>query len=510
MSGRAVTHTQKQTNTPVNSGILQRKTCSCGRPITADGECAECRKKRMSLQRRAVNETGPDVAPPIVHEVLRSPGRPLDAVTRTFMESRFNHDFGRVRVHTDARAAKSAHTVNAMAYTVGRDVVFGNGQYRPDSSAGRYLLAHELTHVVQQRGTNFMSAESPAVGEASDVFEREADIVAERVTAGGAAPLVRKQSDRTTLRRLGDLTKVPSGMSCPVAVDSPVDVVEQLTFATAISALDPSQKTIIATFVTSWQALGGTTDVRVDGYASKPGRDEFNWQLSCDRAEAVVAELMSPSSGAAASVAGVPASQIDIFAHGETDEFSTTGRGTDRRTTISSPAPLPPVSPPSAPPGCTAPTNPDRSGRAFNPTTAGETRVCITNPLDCEDAFDCRDTASAAARSSGLAGGHLGPQDALRHCVWSCCMAQEMGASEAEKFGTAHENSNPSSIPFDNQMDLHNNATGRSLATPSADCEAECMSAVTSGRLRTIRGPRTRPPSPVTATCIGASDQPWP
>jgi hypothetical protein len=84
-------------------------------------------------------------APPIVQEVLQSPGQPLDPATRAEMESRFGHDFSRVRVHTDARAAASARVVNALAYTVGRDVVFGEGRVGEDG-----LLAHELVHVVQQ------------------------------------------------------------------------------------------------------------------------------------------------------------------------------------------------------------------------------------------------------------------------------------------------------------------------------------------------------------------------
>ena len=67
------------------------------------------------------------------------------------MESRFGHDFSRVRVHTDARATDSALAVNAQAYTVGRDVVFGVGEYAPGAHTGKSLLAHELTHVVQQR-----------------------------------------------------------------------------------------------------------------------------------------------------------------------------------------------------------------------------------------------------------------------------------------------------------------------------------------------------------------------
>src|SRR5207245_97025 len=106
------------------------------------------------------SSAGPAQAPPIVHEVLRAPGQPLDAATRAVMEPRFGHDFSRVRVHSDARAAQSARAVNALAYTVGRDVVFGANQYTSDTQLGQRLLAHELTHVVQQGGG---AASRPAV-----------------------------------------------------------------------------------------------------------------------------------------------------------------------------------------------------------------------------------------------------------------------------------------------------------------------------------------------------------
>lgn len=76
----------------------------------------------------------------------------MDRATRTFMEARFNHDFGNVRLHSDARAAESACAVNALAYTVGSDVVLGAGSDAPHTDAGRKVLAHELTHVVQQSG----------------------------------------------------------------------------------------------------------------------------------------------------------------------------------------------------------------------------------------------------------------------------------------------------------------------------------------------------------------------
>src|SRR5215218_1777268 len=112
------------------------------------GEYVAHEKRRLALQRRATNQTESSAVPPIVHEALRTAGRPLDITTRTFMEPRFGHDFGRVRVHTDARAAESAQAVNAAAYTVGRDIVFGARQYAPGTSEGRRLLAH----VVQQEG----------------------------------------------------------------------------------------------------------------------------------------------------------------------------------------------------------------------------------------------------------------------------------------------------------------------------------------------------------------------
>src|SRR5262245_61220094 len=91
---------------------LQRK-CNCGNH-TLSGECEECKKNPLALQRKTAGRSEVSEVPPIVHEVLRSPGQPLDPSTRAFMEPRFAHDFSSVRVHTDARAAESAHAVNAL------------------------------------------------------------------------------------------------------------------------------------------------------------------------------------------------------------------------------------------------------------------------------------------------------------------------------------------------------------------------------------------------------------
>jgi hypothetical protein len=107
------------------------------------------------LQRAAIDEAPVNNVPPIVHEVLRSSGQPLDAETRAFFEPRLGHDFSSVQVHTNARAAESAQEVNAQAYTVGNDIIFGTGFYTPQDKQGRELIAHELTHVVgQQRLTD--------------------------------------------------------------------------------------------------------------------------------------------------------------------------------------------------------------------------------------------------------------------------------------------------------------------------------------------------------------------
>jgi len=186
-----------------NSHLLQRK-CVCGGSPSPAGECKECSEQRLSLRRKAEdsnlenrNSTG---VPSIVDEVLSSPGQPLDPETRTFMEPRFGHDFGRVRVHTDERAGESAKAVNAVAYTVGLDVVFAPGQYRPDSAQGRSLLAHELTHTIQQGSGNGRDI-SGASG-VGDPSEHEAEQAARVINDGQAfqpiengGPLLARQVD---------------------------------------------------------------------------------------------------------------------------------------------------------------------------------------------------------------------------------------------------------------------------------------------------------------------------
>ena len=164
--------TIKPTFTPVGHGLLQR--------CTATAECDECRKKRLGmLQRAAVNSSPANEVPRIVHEVLHSPGHPLDAGTRVFMEPRFEHDFSDVRVHTDSKAAESARAVNALAYTVGQHIVFDAGRYAPATTEGRKLLTHEMAHVIQQ--SNGIVGTPQQISNPHDEHEQEANIVADNL-----------------------------------------------------------------------------------------------------------------------------------------------------------------------------------------------------------------------------------------------------------------------------------------------------------------------------------------
>src|SRR5262245_9799726 len=160
---------------PSKPVVLQRK-CACSQSASSGGECSECRKKKLQRRAESTPASVQHLAPPIVREVLQSPGQSLDVSTRGFMEARFGHDFSKVRVHSDAHASASARAVDAHAYTVGSHVVFGAGQYSPESEPGKSLLAHELTHVLQQRQIeDFALGESLIIAPPHDQFEQEAD-----------------------------------------------------------------------------------------------------------------------------------------------------------------------------------------------------------------------------------------------------------------------------------------------------------------------------------------------
>jgi hypothetical protein len=119
-------------------------------PLNIQRKCAACEEEHLQRKEDRIEDEQLE-APSIVSDALDSGGNPLEDNTRTFMEGRFGYDFSSVRIHTGTVAAKSAQSINALAYTSGNNIVFNKDQYNPQSNGGKKLLAHELTHVVQQK-----------------------------------------------------------------------------------------------------------------------------------------------------------------------------------------------------------------------------------------------------------------------------------------------------------------------------------------------------------------------
>lgn len=196
----------RQRLAPPPANVLQRK-CGCGQKKRSDDE----RKRTGLVQRKATGEYS-ETVPEIVNAALRATGAPLPDEVREQFEARFGHDFSQVRIHTNALAVQSARSVSARAYTVGRDIVFNDGEFQPGNQHGQHLLAHELTHVIQQ--SQMSATGSLRVGAADSTHEREADFVADRVmreapaanglAARSARPLTVGTAPSATLQRVGE------------------------------------------------------------------------------------------------------------------------------------------------------------------------------------------------------------------------------------------------------------------------------------------------------------------
>lgn len=242
--------------TLVPRSLLQRK-CACGTHTMGGRECADCAKKKTGLQRKLVigasndpleqeadrvaeqvmagpapshvklispriqrftgQSTGQmDVAPDSVDRVLASSGRPLEPSLEHEMGQRFGHDFSQVRAHTGAAAEQSTRDVKAHAYTVGHDIVFGHGQFAPTTYQGKKLLAHELTHVVQQ-GAARSGAERLEVGHENSAPQYDAQRISMEVQAG--RPLLSIPRTPVVVARQPD-TPIPVAQSEEVGASS--------------------------------------------------------------------------------------------------------------------------------------------------------------------------------------------------------------------------------------------------------------------------------------------------
>lgn len=274
------------------------RRCACG------GSCNKCKAEdeaRRRIQRKPDTQATGEHEETALSPQRLGPGRALDPATRARMETRFGVGFGRVRVHTDARAAAAAASVDAMAYTVGRDIVFNRGRYDPHSTAGKHLLAHELTHVIQQG--------------AAEAYTQDRSQMTLRPSLSrlpGAAARLQRQADDT-----GACPKTPTGLGSrapqpPCA--QPTRSIEGLVgdvfgfCADSDKLNEPSSK--VDRFV---KAQAADAEYIVYGYASVDGAADYNQRLSCHRANAMAAELRR---------AGVSAGNIvEVVGMGETTIF---------------------------------------------------------------------------------------------------------------------------------------------------------------------------------------------
>lgn len=145
---------QRQLRIGASDDALEREADRVAAAVTAASGSDRVSPAAQTIQRLPAGgaDAAGSAAPASVQQTLGRSGSALDSGVREQMEQRFGQDFGNVRVHADAQAARSAEAIDAQAYTAGANIVFAAGQYAPQSSAGQHLIAHELTHVVQQAG----------------------------------------------------------------------------------------------------------------------------------------------------------------------------------------------------------------------------------------------------------------------------------------------------------------------------------------------------------------------
>jgi outer membrane protein OmpA-like peptidoglycan-associated protein len=313
VSSRVVTQATNVPAAPQPQAVSLQRQCACGQHTLGGGACSDCEKKNGGAGSGA-QKSFPGV-PSIVSEVASSAGQPLDHTIQNFFSRRFAHDFSGIRVHasrieplsarvgpvrnrledeadrmaegvmahqpadsavdfsdvrlhTDSRAAESARAVNARAYTLGRNVVFGKDEYQPNSSQGRRLLAHELAHVLQQ-------SDGGAAQVQREVFETD-------FPGGGKV-----EEERTGMHRIWNF-----------------DVGQSTLKPEHLTAIKDLAKTIKE----SLNPSDAEEQVDLEGQASSTGTAKSNEALAQRRAQAVKKALMDES---------VPESKIRITVVGE-------------------------------------------------------------------------------------------------------------------------------------------------------------------------------------------------
>jgi len=385
---------------PSYSVIMSQAAATDGESV--DRKCAACEMKnkeddkKLQISRKpsttytsnveAKNETANEI-----NDIRFAGGSSIDSNTREFMESGFgDYDFSNVRIHTDERAAQSANSFNALAYTVGNDIVFGEGRYAPNTVEGKRLLAHELTHIIQQSFVNGSSK-----GTANRKLSSKQIMAVEYSLSKmdfHKAPL--------TVQRVPDSPGSSDG-DCIEATTGPPPPIETVSFPNNVSELSSLERMRVDNFVKNWNADGTRSKVRIDGFASTRGKTNDNLVLSCNRVKKVEAELQKPSD----LTPGIPGSLIESFAQGETDEF---GSETDNRiVTIFSPLAKPPTPTPTPTPTTDVDLCDPQKPCARNPNCPEE--FCTPFPTR-KEAIESRDVnRSGIVSAINMLNGNAGP-----------------------------------------------------------------------------------------------------
>lgn len=302
-------------------------------PLAPQGSSKSVQSKSRG-QTKDVNKT---TLPSIVNDALESPGQPLSNDTSELMESRFNYDFSKVRLHTDTQANQSAQALKARAYTIQNDIVFGRGQYQPTTTEGKRLMAHELTHVVQQNCSATEPAEQGKISSATDMEEETAHRFAEEAIAKNPeynipeAQLALSQSSPSQIQRqeIADPPDLTLRYSPSTAAVMGSETLSSFAInSPALTSTHRNQLTELAATILNLleQYPGGI--VSIVGHADATGSEPHNMRLGQQRAESVRDALID---------AGVPADVITTDSAGEESLRVQTQRaeGLNRRVEIS-------------------------------------------------------------------------------------------------------------------------------------------------------------------------------
>jgi outer membrane protein OmpA-like peptidoglycan-associated protein len=328
-------------------------------PMFAQSKCEECEREEKMQKKSGTLQfagEGAPVSPAIENKIqsAKGGGQQLDTVIRAGMEASFGADFSGVRTHTDSNAVQMSKELNAHAFTVGNDIFFNQNRYQPHTQQGAGLLAHELTHTVQQGG-------SLQSGELMKMKEEDRDIypgaVGNTIEPPSSNPrqnsiFFAKEIQRNVIMPdiqkadvlENNLSTVPNNITCPVSNEKLTDPGASLEITFNRAGTDLTQEDInnIVVFVNRWHDSALSVPVSIHGYASKDGAPAFNWPLSCKRAEVVAKQMQivqpafTASTGKvfAAGRPGIPAGFVQKFAHGETEDFSKTDLLPNRRAMV--------------------------------------------------------------------------------------------------------------------------------------------------------------------------------